>query len=375
MDGQLPSATPADFEFSGTVRRYYIAAEEVEWNYAPTGWDNWLGVPLNLSPRANAVVGSYNTTYLKALYRGYTDDTFTQMSEQPPWQGTQGPTVRSEVGDMVEIMFVNKLSHNYATMHSVGLAYNKMNEGGDSPPVASAVGPGECAVYKWLANEGAGPNDNSPAWAHSYHSYVDLDIDLNSGLLGPQIVYASGQMNATMLKYKEFSLLYMIYKEGQSFLSAANAQRLNGNHSAEAMSSKWGMLDTEHLWSGDYSSWHPQLVNMNSSYRFSGAASFHTMNGYIFANNPPFEMCQNDQAICYAYSYGGASHVFHMHGNGVMDDGRKQFSVSLNDGVSKTLYMSASDTGLWQVICHVSNHHQDGMVANYLVKDSALCAK
>lgn len=110
--------------------------------------------------------------------------------------------------------------------------------------------------------------------AHSYHSYVDLDIDLNSGLLGPQIVYASGQMNATMLKYKEFSLLYMIYKEGQSFLSAANAQRLNGNHSAEAMSSKWGMLDTEHLWSGDYSSWHPQLVNMNSSYRFSGAASF-----------------------------------------------------------------------------------------------------
>lgn len=85
-------------------------------------------------------------------------------------------------------------------------------------------------------------------------------------------------------------------------------------------------------------------------------------------------MCQNDQVIWYAYAYGAASHVFHMHGNGVTDAGRKQFSVSLNDGVSKTLYMNAVDTGLWQVLCHVSNHHQKGMVANYLVRNSTSCA-
>lgn len=44
MDGRLPTVIPSDFLFSGNVRRYYIAAEEVEWDYAPTGWDNWLGV-------------------------------------------------------------------------------------------------------------------------------------------------------------------------------------------------------------------------------------------------------------------------------------------------------------------------------------------
>lgn len=49
MNGQLPSATPADFHFSGNVRRYYVAAEEVEWDYAPTGWDNWLGVCTSLN--------------------------------------------------------------------------------------------------------------------------------------------------------------------------------------------------------------------------------------------------------------------------------------------------------------------------------------
>jgi hypothetical protein len=44
MDGKLPSFVPSNSHFSGNVRRYYIAAEEVEWDYAPTGWDNWLGV-------------------------------------------------------------------------------------------------------------------------------------------------------------------------------------------------------------------------------------------------------------------------------------------------------------------------------------------
>lgn len=37
MNGQLPNPTPSGYEFSGNVRRYYVASEEVEWNYAPTG--------------------------------------------------------------------------------------------------------------------------------------------------------------------------------------------------------------------------------------------------------------------------------------------------------------------------------------------------
>lgn len=44
LDGELPSPTPFNYQFGGNVRRYYVAAEEVEWDYAPTGWDNWLGV-------------------------------------------------------------------------------------------------------------------------------------------------------------------------------------------------------------------------------------------------------------------------------------------------------------------------------------------
>ena len=53
MDGKLPSFVPSNFHFSGNVRRYYIAAEEVEWDYAPTGWDNWLGVRAISGPSEN----------------------------------------------------------------------------------------------------------------------------------------------------------------------------------------------------------------------------------------------------------------------------------------------------------------------------------
>jgi hypothetical protein len=37
MDGKLPYYQPTGFNFSGTTRRYYIAAEIDTWDYAPTG--------------------------------------------------------------------------------------------------------------------------------------------------------------------------------------------------------------------------------------------------------------------------------------------------------------------------------------------------
>lgn len=259
-------------------------------------------MPINLSPRAKPLL-KYNTTYLKALYRGYTDETFTQYSEQPPWQGTQGPTLRSEVGDMIEIMFVNKLSKNYATMHSMGLAYNKRNEGGDYPalfkgnngtlplteavpPVDAGIPPGNCVVYKWLVNDGAGPTIGPASVSsflsincidlltilktHSYHSYVDLSVDTTSGLIGPSIVYAKGKMNSTMANYREIPLLYMIYDEDISFLSGENANRFNITDA----SPQYGDLDTENLWSGNYSVWHPQAVNLYDSGRLGSVTPF-----------------------------------------------------------------------------------------------------
>ena len=37
MDGTLPSYVPPDFHYSGTIRRYFLAAEIQPWDYAPSG--------------------------------------------------------------------------------------------------------------------------------------------------------------------------------------------------------------------------------------------------------------------------------------------------------------------------------------------------
>jgi hypothetical protein len=37
MDGKLPYYQPLGFNFSGNIRRYYVAAEVDTWDYAPTG--------------------------------------------------------------------------------------------------------------------------------------------------------------------------------------------------------------------------------------------------------------------------------------------------------------------------------------------------
>ncbi|KAK5679413.1 hypothetical protein LTS10_008230 [Elasticomyces elasticus] len=588
LNGQIPVPTPPDWDFSGTVRRYYVAAEEVEWDYAPSGWDNWLGVPMNVSPRANmAGANQYGTKWLKALYRGYTDSSFTTYSEQPTWQGTQGPTIRSEVGDLIEIMFVNKLSKNYATMHSMGLEYPQVSgegadyyptdtvnytlpESGAVPPIHKGVGPGGCVVYKWMVDNDSGPNDGEPARVHSYHSYVALQQDSNAGLIGPQIIYAKGQMASTMANYREIPLLFMIYDESDSWLSAQNKAALGGSSQgsssqpshpsrpmkrdahglgnqnrqgppqdpshgnshgppqgnkpgaksilpsngyqypsvsysistfvttictalsssssesgsppssfsgnggsesqgnsnaspwngyqysnassssvdatahgtappsldSEAASSsssslaginpsgsdvgppngsqypntssssvsgtttgtalysssseaaspspsfagndasnvgRFGIEDMNNIWSGNYSVWHPQLVNLAGAGQWMEASSYFTMNGYIFSNNPDYEMCLSDKVIWYVNAYGGASHVFHMHGNSFAYGGKKDNAISINDGVGKTLYMNATGAGKWQVICHVNWHQTLGMVNNYQVYNAGQC--
>lgn len=304
-NGRLPFPTPSDFYFSGNVRRYYIAAEEIDWDYAPSGWDNWLSVPVDKSPRANA--GRYNdfpigTKWRKAVYREYTDASFSQRTVQPVWQGLQGPTIRAEVGDLVEILFVNTLSTHYASMHSMGLSYSKNNEGSvyefaNETVRGDAVPPnGGCWVYKWVVPESAAPNNDEPATMHAYHSFVSIQEDLNAGLLGPQITYQRGKMEETMARYREFPLLMQGTEESKSLLAAVNARR----------EGRQVTVDYEDTFSdlrqyGNHTVWKPQMTSLLSSLEFSDAPTFFAMNGYVLGNIPSFEVSLGDEIIWFVY--------------------------------------------------------------------------
>lgn len=350
MNGALPASPPSDFSFSGNVRRYYVAAEQVTWDYAPTGWDNALGVPLEYSPRArySGIIGSgsLGTKWQKALYRGYTDASFSHLSTQPTWNGNNGPILRAEVGDMIEIMFVNKLPNIYASMHSMGLAYNKDNEGslypnnsqpGQNVVVApgNSVAPGGCVVYKWLVNEGAAPTKGLPSHMWGYHSYISYEQDQNAGLTGNTIVYARGQMDSTMANYREFVLTYMQFVESFSSMSATNRAMFSKDNNMGAVGQSspdnQTMLPSPQATPGNQSVWQPQVTNFMAALNqlsTQQAPTFSAHNGFIYANNPPYEVCVNDPTIWYVSAYGNNPHTFHMHGNGFVHQGENLASIS-----------------------------------------------
>ena len=68
---------------AGQVRDYYIAAEEVRWDYAPEGRDLMMGTDYTEDQKVfvEAGPGRIGSTYTKIRYIGYTDETFATKSE------------------------------------------------------------------------------------------------------------------------------------------------------------------------------------------------------------------------------------------------------------------------------------------------------
>ena len=63
------------------VRTYYVAADEVEWDYAPGGVNKMMGMKFEGNSKVFTERGPHRigTVYRKALYREYMDATFTKL--------------------------------------------------------------------------------------------------------------------------------------------------------------------------------------------------------------------------------------------------------------------------------------------------------
>ena len=64
-------AQAAPVASGGKIRTYYIAADEVEWNYAPTGRDEAMGQPFDALQKGFTESGPHQigSVYKKAIYR------------------------------------------------------------------------------------------------------------------------------------------------------------------------------------------------------------------------------------------------------------------------------------------------------------------
>src|SRR5215469_11897255 len=191
-------------ETAGKTRTYYIAADEVNWDYVPLGRDEAMGHPFDEVGKVYTESGPHRIgrVYRKAIYREYTDASFSTLKARPSDQqylGLMGPILRGEVGDTIKVVFRNNASHPYS-MHPHGVTYAKDSEGADYNDGTSGadkedggVPPGGTHTYVWQLPERAGPGPNDPSsvfWL--YHSHCDEIRDVASGLFGGMVVTRAG---------------------------------------------------------------------------------------------------------------------------------------------------------------------------------------
>jgi FtsP/CotA-like multicopper oxidase with cupredoxin domain len=172
------------------TRHYYIAAEDVNWDYAPSGRDLIHGgiIPY---PWTSKTLGA------KTRYIEYTDATFSTRKPQPDWLGILGPVIHAEVGDTILVAFLNR-SQAPHSMHPHGLRYDKDNEGSMYLPAGqgASIPQGGRFTYHWIADAGSGPGPgelSSKVWW--YHGHTAEAKETNAGLLGPIIITAEGKAN------------------------------------------------------------------------------------------------------------------------------------------------------------------------------------
>jgi hephaestin len=265
----------------GRDRRYFIAADTVDWNYVPSGRNLITGKPFTEAEDVfvENKPDRIGPVYEKSIYREYTDGTFTTLKPRPErWQhlGTLGPVVEAEVGDTIEVTFRNN-TPLLASIHAHGVFYRKDSEGAPYADGTSgadtaddAVPTGGTHVYRWQVPERAGPgpgDGSSIMWM--YHSHTDEVSDTYAGLIGPMIITRKGMARGDGSPRdvdRQFIVNFMVDDENQSPYLERNIERF----APEAKSLPEG--DEE----------------------FGESNLKHGINGYLFGNLPGLRMKRNE---------------------------------------------------------------------------------
>uniref|UniRef100_H3B2I7 F5/8 type C domain-containing protein n=1 Tax=Latimeria chalumnae TaxID=7897 RepID=H3B2I7_LATCH len=210
---------------------YYIAAKEVEWDYAPKIPDdmdsNYTAMYLEVGPQR---IGK---RYKKVIYVACTDSTFKKCSDvNGSTTGILGPVLRGEVGDTFKIVFKNLASRPY-NIFPYGLAVKLYYEntiiplGLDLKEVA--VQPNQGITYLWTITSQDGPTKTDPhCLTRFYYSSIDPIRDVASGLMGPLVVCSKETIDfrGNLVKTdKDKFLFFSVLDENKSWYLTENVQK------------------------------------------------------------------------------------------------------------------------------------------------------
>ena len=354
---------------AGKVRTYYIAADEVEWDYTPSNQDHMSsGGKFDAYGKifVEQAKNRIGKVYRKAIYREYTDETFATLKKRPPeWEhlGMMGPLIRAEVGDTIKVVFRNNASQPYS-MHPHGVSYKKDSEGAPYPDMTmeqtGLVPPHQTHVYTWEVPERAGPGPNDPSsivWLYHSHNYEPKDV--NAGLIGPMVITRRGMARPDGSPKdvdREFAALFMIIDENQSPYLRHNIDTYAGDpKSIDKLEAVPADPDgNAHLVLGRGFA----IVNHKA-----------TINGYMYGNGPMMTMKVGEHVRWYLLSMGDGFnfHTPHWHGNVVTVAGQRTDILPLSPATFVTADMVPDNPGIWMFHCHVSDHMTSGMTTHYQV--------
>ena len=353
---------------TAAIRTYYIAADEVNWDYMPGGADK-MGMDEDYA-RFFATRGPHliGPIYRKAIYRQYTDATFTRLKARSPrnaYLGILGPPIYAEVGDTIHVVFKNNTTHP-CSVHPHGVFYDKASEGSpyadgipDSRKPGDSVAPGATFTYVWQVPPRAGPGPDDPSsivWL--YHSHTMELQDVNSGLIGAIIVTRRGMAlpdGKPKGVDRNIVALFMFFDENNSWFLNQNIRTFT--------------TDPAHVKKLEFA---PVDPNGNFSFIGTGFAAQNfrgTINGYQYADGPMIRIKKGEHVRWYLITVGeGANiHTPHWHGNTVLVRGHRTDVILLGPASMITADMQPDDPGIWAFHCHFSEHMRAGMETLYQV--------
>ncbi len=339
---------------NSAVREYWIAADEVVWDYMPSYPTN-LMTGQELVDEKKIFVENIpgeliGREYIKAIYRNYNEN--WQLIERTPEEvahlGTLGPIIHAEVGDSIIVHFKNNTRYPMS-VHPHGVFYEKSSEGApytDSSDDMTNTAPGDDMVqpggqwdYFWNVPRRAGPGPNDPSsivWL--YHSHADEPADTNAGLVGAIVVTKKGKARKNGRPKgvdREFFSLYAVFDENSSKFLIDNLSTYGGNPNSDD---------------------------------FEESNLMHGINGLLWGNNK-YTMRQGEQVRWYIMAMGTEVdlHTPHWHGATLLHNGNRLDVTEVLPAATKTLDMRPDAAGTWMYHCHVNDHLEAGMMGKFTV--------
>ncbi|XP_074820393.1 coagulation factor VIII isoform X2 [Natator depressus] len=327
---------------------HYIAAEEVDWDYAPimpTYLDrSYTSQFLEAGPQR---IGS---KYKKVMFVEYGDGTFKnrKVSDQRD-TGLLGPVLKGEVGDQFTIVFKNLASRPY-NIYPHGLtsisSYHPVKSSEDKDVKDIPIEPGQSFKYSWKVTTEDGPTGSDPrCLTHFYYSSINPVRDMASGLIGPLLICSKESMDQRgnqMMSDETRFVLFSVFDENHSWYLAENIQQF----------------------CTDAATVNPQDPE------FYASNVMHSINGYVF-DNLHLKLCLHQVVYWYVLSVGAQTDFLSVFFSGntfkhnmVFKDTLTLFPLS-----GETVFMSMEKPGVWMLACLNPDFRDRGMWAKFTVSE------